>query len=168
MSKLDPAFVVYEANQEMINGHAMLTCRAQIAIGADFAFDIHGGQREAFICTLGGHPERMKRLSGKLPFRDLLELREVWRVKIERDRFGEKEVRHSAGPSETFHHLLRRDLVWNGNPNAPLQRFDPPNLQVAQRQAEVTHESLLEEIAVTALEGEFVVVDDCAVHSLGR
>lgn len=40
MSKLDPAFVVYEANQEMINGHAMLTCRAQIAIGADFAFDI--------------------------------------------------------------------------------------------------------------------------------
>lgn len=42
MPKLDPALVVYEATPDELSirhGFNMLTCRAQLVIGADFTFD---------------------------------------------------------------------------------------------------------------------------------
>ena len=88
-------------------------------------------------------------------------------AEIQRHRLGEEDVRHAAGSSDTFNHQRRRGRVGNGDPDAPLQRFDPSNLQIFQCQPEIADEPLLEEVAVAAFEGEFVVVDDGAVHSVG-
>ena len=134
--------------------------------GANVPRDFHGGQRQSFVRSFcrdakGGKRFRPERLDDCCAERTQVRLGQIEWQSLRQRKVGDPE-----DFGEPVDDDLVRNLVWQDHANPAAEILDASDAEVSQDPLDIMDEAFLEIFAVAAFEGDFVVVDDGAAHSL--
>src|SRR6185295_816800 len=132
-------------------------------MGPDRSINVKGGEGIPLVRTFGGNAKCLEGERTDCGAYRRLDFIEV-AVGAQGDPMGEREMRDAEDARQARLHWIPGNLLRPNHADAPGERINAANAEVFEHKSEVSDQPILKIWAVSALQCQFMIVNDGAAH----